>query len=979
MTRKIVSFSVEHPVSVLSIVIALVFAGCFCAYTMNVDLLPVISCRKLVVATEYQGLSAYDMQKMITIPLEDSFSSLKGLKTITSVTRDGVSLVTLELHWGSDCDIALVECREIIDTCYQTLPSGCKKPVVTADTGTKDTVCVAVIPEDNDLLYGRHITEKDIKPRLQRVQGCAKVSVYGGQTEQVTIAVDQKSLLSTGLSIGDVAAEISDGNMEYPAGSIKDKGLEHLVKTSSVFKSVQDIRDFPVSLYDGRTMALSDFADIRYGAAEKESFFLYNGKECIKVGVTRKNDASPINLSRSIRKELKDLAFQYGDDFSFVITEDLSTVVLDSVLSLCLAAGMGIAVTFCVVFFFLKTWKSAILLSSVIPVCALVSVLVLCISGSTINMMSLSGIAIGIGMVVDCGAVVLENLNHLDSRKNNDEIISSVMSVAKSNTSSTVTTAVVFLPVFFLDGLLGELFFDMAVSIVCSIVTSCMLSLTYIPAVHKLTAFQNNLKTDSVFMQNAQNCYESVLQKILRNKILALIPAAACTILGMVVFPFMGFELLPRTSTSELDVILDFPFGTPMEQIEKETFDLSDFLLADDEVVSVCAQGGVEKDDFLRLAEPGQRKHSVLVTVNLTKTSRSTSSRLLDEIRKRHDDVYPVEDEGLLSNILDINNSVYVVTADNLDDLELNVSKTNASIITPNEKVKEIIFSPDRVISSRLSANPSYVASVVYGNLEGIEASPFYLQGRQVPILVRMADAEQATKEDVENMGIPVENTNIPLRLLGKLEAKENDKTLYRYNRKDSKLIQADENTSFGGLPLTNVVSLEKVELSQMLSNGLVLLAVALVLLYLVMGAQFQSFSIPFLLLVTIPPSFSGGMVCLAITGYPLSIYGVIALVVLFGTSVNNSILLFEGCFSSGIATTDESILYGCKKKLRAVLVTNISTIFALLPFTIDPMRKNSQTSMSVCITGGLIFSLVLVLVVMPPLFSILLRKRRKG
>ena len=292
MIKKLVSFSVEHPVSIICIILALFITGIFSSVFMNTDLLPQLSCRKLIVAAEYEGLSSEDMRLLVTIPLEDSFSSLKGLKNISSVTRDGNSIISLELHWGTDSDLALVECRQLIDAAYQILPSGCNKPVVRTDNGFADTISVAMICNDNDMLFARHTAQTDIKPRIQRLKGCGSVKIYGGEKEEISVKITQDKLISTGINLQDIASGISMANVEYPAGTITENDKDFIIKTCGLFESVEEIKKLPINYNENQIIPLENIASVFSGKKEKETFFLYNGKEAVRIGITKKPPGS---------------------------------------------------------------------------------------------------------------------------------------------------------------------------------------------------------------------------------------------------------------------------------------------------------------------------------------------------------------------------------------------------------------------------------------------------------------------------------------------------------------------------------------------------------------------------------------------------------------------------------------------------------------------------------------------------------------
>ncbi len=979
MIRKIVSFSVEHPISIICIILAICISGIFCTFFINTDLLPELSCRKIIVTTEYKGMSSEDMRILVTIPLEDTFSSLKGLKNISSISRDGFSLITIELHWGTDCDMALVESRELIDICYQSLPTGCNKPIVRKDNGLADTISLAIIPTDNDMLFARHITETEIKPRLQRLEGSGSVKIYGGEEEEISVIVENNKLIANGLTLEDIASSISMANVEYPAGTITEKDKDFMIKTCGLFDSLEDIKKLPIS-YSHNIIPLENIASVFSSIKEKETFFLYNGKPAIRIGINKKNEANPITLSKDVKALIRNFETQYSDLFSFVILDDLSTQVSDALISLLISACIGIIVTFFVVLFFLKSLNVALLLSSVIPICSSICLICLNLTGCSLNIMSLSGIAVGIGMVVDAGAVTLENLERKKSKLNSiskKEIIDCVLEISLSTTGSTITTIIVFLPVFFLEGILGEVFFDMAISIVCAIAASCLLSLSYIPALYSILSKTNSyeIKSNKV-ISIAEMFFDKILRKILKRKFLAVIPILICTLFSFISLFFLDLELLPKIKNDIYQIQLDFPVGLSINKLEKIGEELTFKLNEDKNLIFYAIYGGMESEDYQRLASAQENFETIFITVKSKKISNKTKDAINQIAQKYNGSIKLSEKQDMLSIILDLPGKKNIISEKSIQELNDKLIDFDDLTIYPNKKTEEIVFIPDRIFCSRLSTNPTYVASLIRNSLEGIEASQYYKNDRQIPINVKLSESKKLSSESILDLNVKINMVNIPFNFLGEFKKQENEKVLYRYNRKDSKIICDFSNEDITKIKnkKCEIFDLSKYETQEMFSNGIILLIVCALLLYFVMGSQFQSFYIPFLLLLALPPAFFGGIIFLLIFNQTLNIHGVIALVILFGTSVNNSILLYESCCLLK-SISNNSILTACRKKLRGILVTNTSTIFALIPFAFNFSGKNTQASMALCIIGGLITSTIVVLTVIPVIFSVVLKR----
>ena len=991
--KSIIGFSTKHPVSVLMGILTLILLGITALFYIPLDFLPKTEARTVLVATEYEGISAKEMRQLITVPVEDFLATLKGLKQMTSITRDGISLINLELHWNTDIDLAVIECRELIDINYAKLPSQCKKPaVIKQDTVKAETVSLILIPKDRDLLYTRHIADTDIKPRLQRVKDVGSVTVTGGEKEEIRVMVYLEKLESKNFTLQSVAEQIGVSNYEYPAGTLTAGDLELLFKTSGLYTSLDDIRETPLSYNEGGLIKVSDIADVKRALAERHTFFLYGDTPAVKIDIYKKQGASPVSVARNIRQELKNITQNYGSWCTVRIISDSSIAVIKSIQSVLLAALIGASITFIVISAVFRCKITAFILAAVIPVSLLTAVFILGITGKTLNIMSLSGIAIGIGMVVDAGAVVLENIQEsIRGKKNVRAFINgAVEEVASSNIASTVTTLIVFLPVFFVQGIINAVFTDMVIAIISSIGISCLLSLTYIPAMFCL--FIQKIKTpekDIQIIEKMRQKYKTTLQRILHTKRLAIFIMGVCIVSGITAFQFIRTEFLPAVGTNRIQAEIDFPNGTPINLLQIKALQIIKKLGTLQWLTEVYISGGLESTDYKALADPKAKKEKILISAEInpaeitTKSAKKTFRNILETAGYR---VIFTQNEDMLSSVLNIQNSGLIVSADTPEKAlegakHIEAANRPVSVhIYPNEKTEEYVFTPDRIANSRFGVTAMHAASILRFSLEGIESSPYYENGLRIPVRVKLYDTYVQNTTSLENIAVLLQNgASVPLRSFGTISKAYNEKILYRNNRKDARFLETSAKIAIPPQEKIQTIDIQKTHISEMMQNGILLIGAALMLLYLVMAAQFESFTIPLLLLLALPPAFSGAFIFLALFGKTLNINSAIALIILFGTAVNNSILLYEKISYAAKSVkkfTQDDICAACIKKFRAVLITTVTTISSLIPFAVDPAHKTSQSSLALAIIGGLIMSSLVVLFVVPVIFQTVLRKR---
>lgn len=1000
--KFLIAFSARHPLSILSALAGLALLGLISTLVIPLDFLPLMEERFLIVSTEYPSVGAEELRSMVTIPLEDAFASLGGLKSLSSVSRDGLSLLRIELHWGTDTDLALAECREIIDTAYEGLPSLCSKPRVSRESGSgEDTITIILVPPDADPQNARRVALTDIKPRLQRLSGAALVTVSGGEEEEIQVNVHKRGLESRNLDLSTVARIIAAANFEYPGGTITEGDNEYTVKTSGLYRSLDEIRETPLVWDQGGLVRVGDIAEVSRETGRQDSFFLYRSAEagiprltdCIRIGIRKRQDAAPLPLSIRVRKEIVTLRSLYSG-YHFEIVSDMSDQIVESLRSLLFSAVAAILSAALVVYFFLKSVKLSLVITGIIPLSALFSVLTLELAGRSLNLMSLSGLAIGIGMVIDSGTVAIEQIDGEMRRALKhggngvhwpEPVIRGVSAVALSSGASTLSTVIVFIPVFFIPGLLGELFGDMALAVIASISFSCMLSFTYIPALVSLLKPAVRAETTGAARLNTalERRYRGILRFLFRKPRYALIQLGVCLALGVLSLGLSEFTLLPELPSPSISWELRFEPGISLERMRRAALELGRGLEAIGEIGALEISAGIDGEDFPRLADPGEIAEKIVFTGHPRGTAEKARQAVEEHFRGTPYEPVFLRGRDLLSMALEDGGTEVLVRSDDPEDarnkaeavlraLEDRDGQGAARDYLPRVIQTGPALIPDRLALARFSLSAQFLAQTTRDVLEGIRET-YYEGGKEIPLVIKLRDEDLRSPENIGDTMINLESGPIPLRLLGGMGEEERETVLYRYNRRDAKVfnfpLPGELREEF------SLVSPGGEETAEMIRLSVLLLIVTLCLLYLSMGAQFESFLIPLLLLLAIPPSFAGAFFLLLVSSVKPDINSMIALVILFGISINNSILLYESCREScrGPERGDTSrgrrvsgIIGNCAKKLRAIMITNITTIAALIPFAFDPLGANSQVSLSIALIGGLVFSLALVLPVFP-------------
>ncbi|MGI5070154.1 efflux RND transporter permease subunit [Treponema pectinovorum] len=968
-----IKFCVKHPLSVLMSLLLLILCEIVALTNISFDYIPKLNERYLLVNACFEGVRADEMRKLVTVNLEDSLVSLKGLKNISSVTRDGLTLVVIELGWSTDSSVAFTQCAQIIDECYEILPKGCSKPEVQFFTPDSDCVLTVTMRAfDNDMEYCRYIGDNEIKGTFARIDGVSWVSISGGEKSEVHVIADKAKLESMGLTLESISEILYGSNVDYPAGIIYEGNKEILLKTNGLFDSVFEIQDCPLSYTEKGLVKIGDVAKIKNSLAEQKSCFIYNGKEVVGFKIFKKADSSPIEVSRKIKKQVARLNELYKSSFEFQIISDSSWELVSSLKNLLVSAFVGCFIIAIVLFLFLRSFRICFIACSILPLTVLFSVLVLSLCGKSLNLLSIAGLTVGIGMVIDPTVVALENVQKKLAAKNTKEaIVQGVKEIKLSSIGSTLTTVVVFVPFFFLGGIFGKLFSDMAVSIIASIGFSCVLALIYVPAILSLLHDEKKLvKKTGTSIAVFENFYKKSLGMFFASKIIIVLIFVLCLIVSFICIKTVKKEIFPVLKGNVINAKLFYGENTRLSVIKKDAFEITSLLLADENFIDASVICGIEDDDFISLSDESLRKE-VMILKCKTK-NQEAAKKSLQKICEKSELKISIENErSILEKLLKFDLKSSIVTENTLEKLEELISQNKKEILSyePESYVHEYSFIPDRSALSRFNISALALSQTAKNCLEGVYSSPLYKNGRQIPVLVKYSEETISSAFDLENCAVVAGESFVLIGSLGKIEQTLNNKILFRYNRKDAKKVVFEKNAC---LKATSINPQEE-EFSNLIKNAVFLLLIVVLLLYCVMGAQFESFLIPVFMLLALPPCFAGAFIALKISSLSLNINSIVALVVLFGTSVNNSIILFEEIRSLK-DVNKMSVINGCSQKLRSILITTLTSIFALVPFAFD-FSKKTDSSMSMAIIGGLFISLIVVLFVVPVILKKFMRR----
>ena len=986
--NSLITLFVRRPVTVVMILSALIIAAVFSLFNLPVNRLPDISVPKVTVETVYPGMAANEVRSLVTIPLEDGLSPIKGLEKIRSISRDNRSLISMDFRWGTDPMAAAVLVREAVDAVYPSLPEGARKPTVSGgDSANEPHAIIAVRSHNGNPAFARKLAEYEMRARLRKIDGAGSVVLVGGEIAEEKLSLDVQRLAALGLSPSEFAGLVAQETADIPAGNAREGNMELVVVSSGRPNSVYDLSKIVLPIADG-TITVQDVGGLASSAARRESAFVFDGKEAVALEIYRRPGSDPLRLSRDIKKTVNEAAAAFSRDAVIEIVIDSSPSLISGITSLLISAVLAIAAVVTVLFIFIRNLKYSLLASFSIPFSAAAGIIVLSAFGKSLNSMSLGGLAMGIGLVSDISVIVLDLLHRSFGQTNTvpepQEIGNKASSIAGSSIASTLTTMLVFIPIILLPGMLGNLFGDIAIALVTSVAAGWFYAQFCLPSLYRL------LKNKFVFTNGSLVSKLSIEKKYAESfSFLFHYPGKFFGIVGIAVF-FGCVCLAARPvvfvnpdEAEEVHVSVVFPPGTVMETVSAVGLSISQHITGLPFVKTVYGRAGAEQEDAGRRADIDYIRENLILRCVLEKNIKP--EKALAEINaymaNMHDfysfSAYLPKDrtESLLGLSAE---RTFVISAKDREKLEeqadlLKESFNSANIpvvFRPQGLRPELRLYPNREAAAFLSIHSAQIAETLYVLNEGVAAATLEIEGH--PLVVRVTGLSPSSGDPIRHLEqIPLktpQGKTVYLGSLGRIERKEAESALARLDRSDVLYIDilTDEKIP---AEINKIISRADESVFSRYKNSLVLyILLVLILLYMTMGAQFESFLLPLILMLSIPFSLAGAGPALLLSGSKIDSGAVLGLTALFGLVVNNSLLLYEISdekIRAGLSPA-AAVSNGAAERLQAILITTATTVFALLPLVISPMA-NSQKSMAAAMLGGLIASTLLSLFAIPP------------
>ncbi|MCJ7580639.1 MAG: efflux RND transporter permease subunit [Candidatus Aminicenantes bacterium] len=1018
---KIPEFSVNRKVTTAMLAMILVVLGGLAFTELGLDFFPELEFPTVSVITTYSGASSEDIENTITRPLEQVTGTVNRVKKVSSTTSEGVSVIMMEFEWGTNLDFAAQDVRDQIGLYENFLPEEASEPLVVKFNMSQFPIVFGGITSDMPTQDLMDLVEDQVAPRLERIDGVASVMVYSTDVREILVDIDKTALESRNLSMDQILMALRMENLNLPAGHIIERHSEFLVRTVGEFKTIGDIKDTVVgTTLTGLPVYLKDVAEVRDTLKESRFRARIQGADGVIYMISKRSGANTVTAAKAVNKELAVIQKGLPSDVQFFPWMDQSEMIQMVTNQTGKNALVGGLLAIFFIFVFLRDWRPTLTIAMAVPLSVITTFIAMYLAGYTLNLLTIGGLALGVGMLVDNSVVVIENIfRHLEEGADKREAAKRGASeVGMAITASTLTTIAVFFPMIFAKGITGKMTQALALSIAFSLLASLFVALTIVPMLasilfknRKNNTAESTIKPRSEEFGRMRKFYRNLLMKTLRRRGLVLLATLGIFILSLVLLSFVGMEFMPSQDQDMIILQIKLPVGTSLDETDRVVKMAEGIVASFPEVESISAQVGSQAEENPSDAGGGFSStgtHEGLLWIGLVSQMERTLSdqEVLEEIRKKLPKMKNVRFEALDMNQMMMGGATSPIDIKIFgSDLSVlkDIGNTIISQIQDVEGLRDVMHSMaegkpeyqitvNREEASRMGLMVSQVANAVQTASLGKIATRYREGSDEIDIRVRFNTQYRDTLDDIRNIPI-MTPTNQMIRLdqVASISQGEGPIQINRENQARNVSVLANivgrdlgsvatdikkrlapiEKTLLPGYFIEFGGQYEEMKEAIKIMVGAFTLAVLLV--YMIMASQFESFKHPFIIMFTIPLGFIGVVLALLISGKPIGLPVMIGFVMLAGISVNNGIVMVDYINQlkrRGIEKK-EAIVQACTVRLRPVLITALTTIMGMLPMALSVSQGSEMRApMAITVVGGLIATTFLTLFVIPIIYS---------
>lgn len=1016
---KIVKFSLNHPVSVFMFTVAALIFGFISYSKLTLNLLPTISYPTLTIKTEYPGTAPAEIEHILSKPIEEAVGVVDNVVRISSVSRAELSEVSVEFAWNTNMDFATLKVREKLD--LLNLPVNAQKPIILRYDPNTEPIMKLGITGDVELSRVRYISETDIKQAVESIEGVAACSISGGLEDEIHIDIDETRVSLLNIPMSTIVNRLAQENVNLSAGILKQKDSQYLVRTVNEFKTVEEINEIIIEKRNDVPIKLGSIAKVFRGYKERKVISRIGGKECIEAAIYRAADANTVKVANAVLAKLKKVHPNIFKPrgMTYTLITNQAKFIKSTVREVIQTAILGGILAVLVLLYFLKNVRSTLIIGVAIPISVIITFFLMFSFDISLNIISLGGLALGIGMLVDNSIVVLEAIQRY--REEGMDLYNSALKgtseVAGAVTASTFTTVAVFFPIVFVEGIAGQLFRDMALTVTFSLLASLASSLTLVPMLYSVMRRKNPKERLNKFFQKVFrpldkvydtffNSYKKFQGTAFKRKKIIIAVVLVVFVSSLVVMNFMNQELIPVISQGEFLINVEFKPGTSLVENASVISQITERLKKYDQIENVYeligkgSRGGITfQEEMENLSEFTVRLQKGI----LGKAEDDIMERIREDLKTYTNLRIKIYKPRLFSFKAPLE---IVISGNDLDALkrvsdELMVKlRELPGLIDLKSSMEEgypeiqIIFNRARLASQNMTIND--VGSQIRSKVEGDVATKFIESDREVDIRVRVSENFRNKVEKIQRLSVRNGlGIIVPIKAVADIKIKEGPAEIRRIFQQKSAVITG--NTA--GIDLAEAKekilqladSIEKPEdftvymagqsqeMDVAFASMIFAISLAIFLVYLVMASQFESFSKPFIIMFTIPLGIIGVVIAGFVTAISINVIVLIGLVILSGIIVNNAIVLvdYTGQLQKQGMTKLKAVVEAARVRWRPILMTTVTTVLGLLPMALDFNEGfEIRIPLAVTLIGGMIFGTFLTLIFIPIIYSLVVKEK---
>ncbi len=1011
--------SVRRPVTTIMGFLIVILLGSIAFFHLPVDLMPELVYPTLTVRTDYPNVGPQEIEDLITRPVEEAVAAIGGVETISSSSSEGQSSVRVAFTWGTDLDGAADEVRSRIDRIRGSLPDGAEPPTVFKfDLASFPILFLGVSSPTMGPIELREFTEERIERRLERVAGVASVDVRGGLRRQIQVNLDRDKMLALDLSADRITRLLDQENLNRPAGKVEKGNLDVFLRTVGEYKAAPEVGKTVVAVRDGKPIYLRDIAEVKDGVEEVTNLTRINGQPGIRLSINKQSGANTVEVAQGVRAEVERIKKDFPDVQVTTII-DTSEYIHNAIGNVRSSAVLGGLLAIVVLLFFLRSGRSTFVIATAIPISIVATFALIYFTGYTLNIMTFGGLALGVGMLVDNAVVVLENVFR-KREEGADAVESAVVGtqeVATAITASTLTTMAVFLPIVFMEGVSGVMYKQLAVVVAFALFASLAVALTLIPVLsarvlkrgkaHPMRAKLQPLYDRSErLLERLESRYRSGIAWALAHRKLVVLGTLGLFAASLLLVPFIGSELMPKADEGEVRIDAEMAVGTRLELMD-ETFRQIETIVRREvpEAESILtniggggwhASGGNTGDMRISLVPQSERTR--------------TSAQIADDLRAKLADIpgttirtregsglfllriaFGGGSEALEAEIRGFDLGQGYQLAEQVRDALQTVPGVSDARIGRDPGRPERVIRINRDKIARLGLSMNQVAEIIETNVAGSRATVLRRSGREYDIFVRLAQTDREVLADIDQVSlVSASGEAVPLKSVIDvdyakgpvvIDRKDQERVVSVYANvagRDLGSVVADARQAIQGIDVPPGFAITfggEYEDQQKAQDALlVALLLAVLLVYMVMAAQFENLLDPFVVMFSIPMASIGVLLTLWLTGTTFNIQSYIGMVMLAGIVVNNAIVLVD--YTNLMRRRDglpivEAVIESGRRRLRPILMTTSTTVLGLVPLAIGLGEGSEmQTPMARVVVGGLVTSTLITLFLVPVVYT---------